>query len=373
MVHVTDYRRGAIDVNWERRETNKWENRQLSTPTTACFNIRLLLQKEKEGKVVSFLFFIMVRFATAIPSFLFAFGAGSLAASTVRCSSASSSTSAAASFSSSSNDGGDGGGGLPSPFEHFLLETPAMQKRGLPTVEEAAYVKMWGIPWVADWDNPQRRGIDPNRSRSVQRQILLIRHGQYQNEESSDDSIRTLTKLGEQQAALTGEFLYRSLSAKSKLFVTDAIRFVYVSDMTRAQQTAKIISDRLQEKKRNLTTDSLLREKFPCDTQPVYTRKAAKYKDMRLAEEAFERYFHRPTSNENTIDVVVGHGNMIRYFLCRALQLPPEAWLRFSIPHCSVTSITMQGNGNVKCSFYGSFSHLPEEMHTLSNFSGPAE
>ncbi|KAF8570876.1 hypothetical protein P879_01391, partial [Paragonimus westermani] len=37
--------------------------------------------------------------------------------------------------------------------------------------------------------------------------------------------------------------------------------------------------------------------------------------------------------------VFVGHANVFRFWLCRALQLPPEAWLRFSLYHGSISSI----------------------------------
>ena len=36
-------------------------------------------------------------------------------------------------------------------------------------------------------------------------------------------------------------------------------------------------------------------------------------------------------------DVVVCHGNVIRYMALRALQLPPEAWLRLCTFNCSIT------------------------------------
>ncbi|VEL33921.1 unnamed protein product [Protopolystoma xenopodis] len=43
--------------------------------------------------------------------------------------------------------------------------------------------------------------------------------------------------------------------------------------------------------------------------------------------------------------VFVGHANVIRYFICRCLQLPPEAWLRFSLGHGSFTQINIWTSG----------------------------
>jgi serine/threonine-protein phosphatase PGAM5 len=48
---------------------------------------------------------------------------------------------------------------------------------------------------------------------------------------------------------------------------------------------------------------------------------------------------------------VVAAGNVIRFFVCRALQLPPSAWLRFATYNCGITHIIIRPNGN--CSLYG--------------------
>eukprot|EP00656_Telonema_subtile_P026630 TRINITY_DN28610_c0_g1_i1.p1 TRINITY_DN28610_c0_g1~~TRINITY_DN28610_c0_g1_i1.p1 ORF type:complete len:130 (+),score=15.61 TRINITY_DN28610_c0_g1_i1:70-459(+) len=126
------------------------------------------------------------------------------------------------------------------------------------------------------------------------------------------------------------------------------------------------IRDSPKKFRSHLTTDPLLREKFPCDPQPDYPKKANQ-KDSQACEEAFNRYIHRPISDESTCDVIVCHANIIRYFLCRSLQVPPEAWLRFSLPHCSMTSVVISGNGNVKVSYVGSAFHLEPTMQSTRN------
>ena len=90
-------------------------------------------------------------------------------------------------------------------------------------------------------------------------------------------------------------------------------------------------------------------------------------------ENAFQKYIHRSDSkdaeNRDEFEVIVGHGNVIRYFFCRyvrvrrdytrfhlaprtalsllnsALQLPPEAWLRMGTFNCSITYIMIRPNG----------------------------
>jgi serine/threonine-protein phosphatase PGAM5 len=113
----------------------------------------------------------------------------------------------------------------------------------------------------------------------------------------------------------------------------------------------------------------MLREKFPCDPQPPFSKKAS-LKSSRESEEAFAKYVHRPLREEQTTDVIVCHANVIRYFLCRALQIPPEAWLRFSLPHCSLTILTISGRGHVKVSAVGSAGHLPTNMQLFHNLPG---
>lgn len=273
-----------------------------------------------------------------------------------------------------------------------------------PSKEELEYVKTWGVSWVDDWDRPRERGIFCDRSSLIKRQIILVRHGQYRNKDIADDSVRCLTPLGEEQARLTGEYLWSlfsqtgikrdkmlknepdgglgsedisaSFSPSVKrvenymggVFVMHEPKFIYVSDMTRAKQTAKLILDCfLPHLRKRLVTDPSLRERYPCDPEPRPRRLSATYEDMRIAESIFERYFHRPVTDESSVEIIIGHSNVFRYLVCRALQLPPEAWLRISLPHCSITSITISGKGHVRLSTLGSAGHLPVDMVTTHN------
>lgn len=61
---------------------------------------------------------------------------------------------------------------------------------------------------------------------------------------------------------------------------------------------------------------------------------------------------------------MVCHANVIRYFVCRALQFPPEAWLRFSLHHASITWLTVMPDGRVSLRLYGDSGHMPIEYLT---------
>nr|VZI08863.1 unnamed protein product [Spirometra erinaceieuropaei] len=73
------------------------------------------------------------------------------------------------------------------------------------------------------------------------------------------------------------------------------------------------------------------------------------------------------------IILFVGHANVFRYWLCRALQLPPEAWLRISLPHGSFTELLLEQivpeNGDevvrtVTALRVGDDGHLPPELQS---------
>ena len=90
-------------------------------------------------------------------------------------------------------------------------------------------------------------------------------------------------------------------------------------------------------------------------------------------EQAFRKYFYRATtrsctqstpskkeqlSDKDQIEIIVGHPNVLRYFLCRSLQLPPETYGRYSLRECSITYVTIYPNGVVSCRTVGDIGHL---------------
>lgn len=92
------------------------------------------------------------------------------------------------------------------------------------------------------------------------------------------------------------------------------------------------------------------------------------YQDSVRIEAAFRSLLHRADTSQksDSYELVVCHGNVIRYFMCRALQLPPEAWLRMSLHHCSVTLLTIRPNGRVHLRAFGDCGHLPPHQLTTS-------
>jgi len=192
------------------------------------------------------------------------------------------------------------------------------------------------------------------------RHVLLVRHGQYVYNEG--DSFKVLTDLGRRQAALTGERL-KSLGIKFTNLVA--------STMTRAQETASLIYEELQQQGGvEKSQCSLLREGAPYPLEPKSSvwnpLDKTFFKDNPRIEGAFRKYIHRadPKQTEDTYDLLVCHSNVIRYFVCRSLQFPPEGWGRMNIAHCGLTWLTIRPNGRVSLRGLGDIGHLPPNLIT---------
>lgn len=55
---------------------------------------------------------------------------------------------------------------------------------------------------------------------------------------------------------------------------------------------------------------------------------------------------------------------MIRYLVCRALQLPPETWKRIAVWNASITVLEMYSDGRVSLRFFTDIGHLPTDLVT---------
>lgn len=209
-------------------------------------------------------------------------------------------------------------------------------------------------------ENAYNEQIEKQKSKAT-RNIILIRHGQY-NLNGKTDRERILTELGRYQAKLTGMRL-RELDFP----YTRLVR----STMTRARETAELIAENLP-KNIEVIDDPLLEEGSPIPPEPPvgHWKPEAMYtfQDGPRIEAAFRKYFHRARADQekDSYDVIVCHGNVIRYFVCRALQFPADAWLRFSIIHGSITWLCVYPSGRVTLRTYSDAGHMPVEALTTS-------
>ncbi len=183
------------------------------------------------------------------------------------------------------------------------------------------------------------------------RTLYLIRHGVYDEEDRSDPDVgRALTWEGEEQARLTGARLARL-----------GIRFdaLHASTMTRARQTAAIIGQALAGMTPRLSRD--LRECTPPTVrEDVMARQSAGGPDScrDTLERAWDRYV-RPSPQRDSIEVIVCHGNVIRYLVSRTLGLDPALWLNMAIANCSISVVQVRSDGRTRLVSFDDVGHLP--------------
>ncbi|XP_074061269.1 serine/threonine-protein phosphatase PGAM5, mitochondrial isoform X2 [Macrotis lagotis] len=229
--------------------------------------------------------------------------------------------------------------------------------------------------WDSNWDKREPRSLMNLRKRNTEtgeeeiasklenlrakatRHIFLIRHSQYHLDGSLDKD-RTLTQLGREQAELTGGRL-ASLGVKFDKIVH--------SSMTRAVETTDIISKHLPGVNR-ISTD-LLREGAPIEPDPPgsdWKPEARYYEDGARIEAAFRNFIHRADARqeEDSYEIFVCHANVIRYIVCRALQFPPEGWLRMSLNNGSITHLVIRPSGRVALRTLGDSGFMPPNKIT---------
>jgi len=227
--------------------------------------------------------------------------------------------------------------------------------------------------WDANWDRREPHSLlkpsksAPTDSETVEkvkptatRNLILIRHGQYNLAGVKDDE-RYLTALGIEQANFTGKRLKELNFPYSSLVQ---------SSMCRARETARVISGHLPEVPVN--TCDLLQEGAPFPPEPPVGHWKPEfhqfYRDGARIEAAFRKYFHRAevSQTEDSYEIIVCHANVIRYFVCRALQFPPEAWLRMSLHNSSLTWIAIRPSGRVVLRALGDCGHIPPDKLTTT-------
>ena len=201
----------------------------------------------------------------------------------------------------------------------------------------------------------------PWQEGSGSRTLYLVRHGQYANSESSkDDAQHTLTPLGREQALQTG----RRLAA---LLGDVRVRSITHSTMTRAAETAALVSQSFPGVP--LAPCALLREGAPARPEPDTWRPKERdvWVDGARIEAAFRAHVHRSEGGEGPdVEIVVCHGNVIRYCVLRALQLPPEAWLRLGLVNGSITKVVCRPDGHVSVHCVGDAGHFEPKMITFN-------
>jgi serine/threonine-protein phosphatase PGAM5 len=106
-------------------------------------------------------------------------------------------------------------------------------------------------------------------------------------------------------------------------------------------------------------TDGKKKDKAECDIAVAESKEAEAPGVASCAADT------APQTNEEEYIVLICHQHIIRYFVCRALQLHPEAWLRFRGSNCGITEIIISDDGRVSLEKFADVGHLPVNHHTF--------
>lgn len=195
------------------------------------------------------------------------------------------------------------------------------------------------------------------------RTLYLVRHGAYDIDDPRDEAVgRGLVHLGVAQARLAGDRL-RGLP-----FTFDAI---LASPLTRARETAEGIAAQLRgvgPADLPIVIDPDLTECTP-PTRRADIMAGEKAGDLAACTAQLERLAGRlllplAAGSSDRRELVVAHGNVIRWMVTRALEVDASAWLGMSIGHASITVLSIDGQGRVRVLAVGDVGHLSPGMQT---------
>ena len=181
------------------------------------------------------------------------------------------------------------------------------------------------------------------------RTLYLVRHGEY-HWNTDPSPWKGLTRLGVQQARRTAKRL-------SAIPVTS----IYCSHLTRAVETAAHIAkahDGVAYQPRRI-----LRECWLPGAGRPRPRRVDKA-EARRRDAVFQR-FVRPARGHDKHEIIVSHGNLIRYLVCRVLTATEDPhWFRMKTLNCAISKIVVGSDGRAALVSYNDVGHLPAHLVT---------
>jgi serine/threonine-protein phosphatase PGAM5 len=177
----------------------------------------------------------------------------------------------------------------------------------------------------------------------------------YDRVDSLDDrTANGLNALGHEQARLLGARL-RGLPIRPRLLVS--------SGLTRARETGDDLGAILGLA---CARDTLLEECSPPalgDSADTDAERAERVACTAQLEAAWAKYM-RPSPEADAHDLLVCHGNVIRWFVTRALGADLKRWITMTIGNASLTILAVRPDGAVRLAMYSDVGHIPVEKQT---------
>jgi serine/threonine-protein phosphatase PGAM5 len=188
------------------------------------------------------------------------------------------------------------------------------------------------------------------------RTLILVRHGQYLDDPAADPKLGPgMSPLGVAQARMAGA----RLAALPYDF--DAL---YVSPLQRARDTAASIDEAIGSDAFRVLDD--LSECTPATRRKDIMEHVAPGETAACKaqlDRLFAEHF-KPASGAERHELLVCHGNVIRYLVMRALDVDSTAWLSMSVGHASLTTIRVEADGRIKVLGVGDTGHIPNNLAT---------
>lgn len=192
------------------------------------------------------------------------------------------------------------------------------------------------------------------------RTVYLVRHGAYLPDRNADRNVGPgISTLGIAQARLAAA-RFRAMPV--------TFESVTSSTMARAKETAAVIHEQLGDAKTSASPS--ISECTPPAAFALNESDAALNACKQRLDSAFAQFF-KPPGSKNSHEILVAHGNVIRYLVTKALGVDTRAWTGMSVAHASLTMIQIHANGAVAIITVGDIGHIPSNMQSWGDDSDP--
>ncbi|MEL6271066.1 MAG: histidine phosphatase family protein [Chloroflexota bacterium] len=189
------------------------------------------------------------------------------------------------------------------------------------------------------------------------RTVTLIRHGQYDTKAEIAGG-GDLLPTGWEQTEYLAQALYNEGTATA----------IYTSTMRRALTTAHLVASNFPGvpfKKDKLLMEALFH--IPRGAENSFKKvKTGAIAQHRVRVAYAYRKYTAPAHRDDEHDILVCHGNIIRYFLVRAKRASIDTWADTEIYHASITRLKVDEEGIVSVAYQNNVNHLPPNLRTTS-------
>ena len=176
------------------------------------------------------------------------------------------------------------------------------------------------------------------------RTVVLLRHGEYRLDDGPDPG---LTLLGQRQARYSEAALRRERFDR-----------VVSSPLVRARETCAEVVGPWKVKP---VVVGILAEGVPTKVTSLGVTAKSAAADRARFDEVFATFF--TPARGDTSELLVCHGNLIRYLVAKALGVSARTWTKLVSNHCGITKIFVRDT-RLRVVSYNETSHLPPDAVT---------